>query len=85
MCDVAVASGDQAYGAVIVLDGCIAGFGPSRVVLDANEDAHAERVALWDAQKRLGPRGIAGAEIHSTSRPCAICQAALAKATPKNK
>ncbi len=79
MCDVAVASGDQAYGAVIVLDGCIAGFGPSRVVLDANEDAHAERVALWDAEKRRGPRGLAGAEIHSTSRPCAICQAALAK------
>lgn len=80
MREVAVAAGDQAYGAVVVLDGCVVGFGPSRVVVDNNADAHAERVALWDAQKRLGRSDLAGAQIHSTSRPCAICQAALAEA-----
>lgn len=76
----AVAAGDQAYGAVIVLGGCIVGLGPSRVVVDANEDAHAERVALWDAQSKLGRRDLYGAAIYSTSRPCMICQAALTEA-----
>lgn len=78
--DRAIAAGDQAYGAVVVLDGKIVGYGPSRVVVDANNNAHAERVALWDAQKRLGRSDLSGAVIYSTSRPCAACQAALARA-----
>jgi tRNA(Arg) A34 adenosine deaminase TadA len=80
MKEAAIAAGDQAYGAVVVFDGCIIGYGPSRVVQDNNIDAHAERVALWDAQKRLGQKDLAGAVIYSTSRPCMICQPALAAA-----
>jgi tRNA(adenine34) deaminase len=80
MRNMAIASGDQAYGAVIVVNGEIVGHGPSRVVLDNNIDAHAERVALWDAQQRLGRRDLTGAVIYSTSRPCATCQAALTEA-----
>jgi adenylosuccinate lyase len=49
----AEASGDQPFGAVVVKDGSIIGYGPSRVIVDRNPDAHAERVALWDAQRRL--------------------------------
>lgn len=79
MRDEAVATGDQAYGAVVVLDGHIVGEGPSRVVTDRNSDAHAERVALWDAHRRLGRTDLSGAVIYSTSQPCAICQQALAK------
>lgn len=78
--DEAVARGDQPYGAVLVIDGTIAGYGSSRVVSDRNPDAHAERVALWDAQKRLGRRLLEGAAIYATSRPCAACQQALAEA-----
>ena len=74
----AVASGDQAFGAVVVMGDTIVGYGPSRVVSDRNPDAHAERVALWDAQRRLGRRDLSGAVIYSTSRPCAICERALA-------
>jgi tRNA(Arg) A34 adenosine deaminase TadA len=76
----AVARGDQAYGAVVVRQGAIVGYGPSRVVTDRNPDAHAERVALWDAQRRLGTKDISGAVIYSTSRPCSICETALALA-----
>lgn len=76
----AVEAGDQPYGAVMVLDGAIVGYGPSRVVQDRNENAHAERVALWDAQRKLGRSDLSGAVIVSTSRPCAICQRALALA-----
>jgi tRNA(Arg) A34 adenosine deaminase TadA len=78
--DEAVARGDQPYGAVLVIGGTIAGYGSSRVVSDRNPDAHAERVALWDAQKRLGRRLLEGAAIYATSRPCAACQQALAEA-----
>lgn len=70
----AVAAGDQAYGAVLVMDGRIAGWGPSRVVVDKNNDAHAERVAMWDAQKRRGGKDLTGAILYSTSIPCRDCQ-----------
>lgn len=76
----AVANGDQPYGAVVVKDGAIIGYGPSRVVTDRNPNAHAERVALWDAQRRLGVKPLPGAIIYSTSRPCSACQRELAGA-----
>lgn len=76
----ALAAGDQPYGAVLVLGDDIVGWGPSRVIIDRNADAHAERVALWDAQTRLGRRRLDGAVMYSTSIPCAVCQRALAAA-----
>ncbi|MCU0818139.1 MAG: nucleoside deaminase [Beijerinckiaceae bacterium] len=78
--DAAVAAGDQPYGAVVVLDGRIIGKGASRVITDRNPDAHAERIALWDAQRQLGREDLSGAVIYASSPPCAICQRALAKA-----
>ncbi|GAB2575211.1 hypothetical protein GCM10027034_01760 [Ramlibacter solisilvae] len=72
--------GDQSYGAVLVIEGEVVGFGPSRVVKDGNSDAHAERVALRDAQARLGRASLAGAVLYSTSRPCSLCEAAAADA-----
>ncbi len=78
--DAAVAAGDQPYGAVVVLDGRIIGSGRSRVITDRNPDAHAERVALWDAQRQMGREDLSGAVIFATSPPCAICQRSLARA-----
>ena len=78
--DEAVARGDQPYGAVLVVAGTIAGYGPSRVNSDRNPDAHAERVALWEAQKNLGRQVLEGAVVYATSPPCAACQRALASA-----
>lgn len=72
--------GDQPYGAVVVLDGRIVGEGPSRVVQLGDPDAHAERVALRDAQRRLGRPDLAGALLVSTSRPCRACEQAAARA-----
>lgn len=76
----ALSSGDQPYGAVLVLDGRIAGEGPSRVVQRGDPAAHAEREALRDARRRLGRQDLAGAVLVSTSRPCAACEAAAAQA-----
>jgi tRNA(Arg) A34 adenosine deaminase TadA len=73
----AIANGDQPFGAVVVAGDTIVGYGSSRVVIDRNPNAHAERVALWDAQRRLGNRNLSGAVIYSTSRPCLACEKAL--------
>ncbi len=76
----ALSWGDQPYGAVLVLNGQLAGEGPSRVVRDQNPDAHAERVAIRDAQEKLGRTDLAGAVLYATSRPCSLCEAAAARA-----
>lgn len=80
MKDEAVRAGDQAYGAVVVKDGRIIGFGPSRVVLKKDWIAHAEREAIREAQARLGRIDIAGCLLYSTSRPCGDCERAAAQA-----
>lgn len=76
----ALSWGDQAYGAVLVLDGSVVGQGPSRVVRNQDPDAHAEREAIKDAQLRLGRPLITGAVLYSTSRPCSLCESAAARA-----
>ena len=75
MLDRAVAAGDQPFGAVVVKNGKIVGWGPSRVVSDTDPTAHAEMVALRDAAKRLGTRDLAGCVMYSTSHPCPMCEA----------
>jgi tRNA(adenine34) deaminase len=72
--------GDQSYGAVLVLNDAIIGEGPSRVVLNNDPTAHAEREAIRDAQRRLGRSLLPGSVLVSTSRPCAACEAAAAAA-----
>lgn len=76
MRQLALSWGDQAYGAVLVLDDAVVGEGPSRVVRNRDPEAHAEREAIRDAQRRLGRADLAGTILYSTSRPCALCEAA---------
>src|SRR5688572_4201717 len=80
MKDEAVRTGDQPYGAVLVKDGRIIGFGPSRVVLKKDATAHAEREAMREAQARLGSLDLAGCVLYSSSRACSNCEAAAARA-----
>jgi tRNA(Arg) A34 adenosine deaminase TadA len=72
--------GDQPYGAVLVLDGRLVGEGPSRVVALGDATAHAERMAIRDAQRRLNRAVLPGSVLYSTSRPCPDCEAAAAAA-----
>ena len=71
--------GDQSYGAVLVMGEAIVGEGPSRVVQKKDPSAHAEREAIWDAQKRLGRKVLAGRVLYWTSRPCSRCERAAAE------
>ncbi len=80
MRELALRSGDQPYGAVVVRDGRIVGEAPSRVVTAGDWTAHAEREALRDALRRLNAADLASCFLVSTSRPCAMCEAAAAKA-----
>jgi len=72
----ALRTGDQGYGAVIVLDGRIIGEAPSRVVVGADPTAHAEMEAIRDACRRLGAPTLPGAVMYGTSPACAMCEAA---------
>ena len=78
--DEALRAGDQGYGAVVWRDGEIVGAAPSRVVTASDQNAHAEREALRDAQRRLRTSELSGCVLVSTSRPCGLCEAAAAQA-----
>lgn len=72
----AIARGDQAYGAVVVLDGRIVGEGVSAVVTDFDPTAHAEMQAIRDAARRLRTNDLSGCVLYGTSRACPMCEAA---------
>jgi len=80
MRQLALSWGDQPYGAVLVLDGRIVGEGPSRVVKHNDANAHAEREAIRDAQRRLKRPRLERSVLVSTSRPCRACESAAADA-----
>jgi tRNA(Arg) A34 adenosine deaminase TadA len=73
-------AGDQPYGAVVARDGAIVGEAASAVVVRRDPNAHAERLAIADAQRRLGRTDLGGAVLYSSSRPCALCETAAARA-----
>ena len=75
-----LARGDQAYGAVLVLDGRVVGEGISAVLTANDPTAHAEMQALRDAQRRLGRNDLSGAVLYGTSRACPMCEAGAARA-----
>ena len=70
----ATEAGDQPYGAVVVLDGRVVAAAPSAVVAKADPAAHAETEAIGRALSVLGPQGMAGAVLYSSSRPCPVCE-----------
>lgn len=81
MRDVAVRSGDQAYGAVVVdAQGRVVAEAPSRVVALQDPDAHAERQALLAAQRLMQREDLGGFVLVGSSRACAACERAAARA-----
>lgn len=76
----AMSWGDQPYGAVLVTAGGLIAEGPSRVIRNSDPNAHAEREAIREAQRRLGTKDLAGSILYSTSRPCHACEQAAAEA-----
>ena len=76
----ALRSGDQGYGAVLVRQDLIIGQAPSRVVSNKDPTAHAEVEAIRDAARRTGASNFDNAILYSSSRPCPTCEAAAHRA-----
>lgn len=76
MRQLAIDTGDQAYGAIIVKGDRVVGLGPSRVVVNGDPTAHAEMEAIRDASRRLGTPDLSGCLMYSTSPPCPMCESA---------
>ena len=76
MRQIALDSGDQGYGAIVVRDNQLIGWAPSRVVTNHDPTAHAETEAIRDASRNLSNRNLNGSIMYSTSHPCPMCEAA---------
>ena len=65
------------FGAVVVKDNKIIGYGNNKVLKENDPTAHAEIIAIRDACKRLNTYDLTGCVIYSTSEPCPMCLSAI--------
>jgi tRNA(adenine34) deaminase len=72
--------GEVPVGAVIVLNGEVAGRGSNAPIAHADPTAHAEILALREAAARIGNYRLDGATLYSTLEPCVMCAGALVHA-----
>jgi tRNA(adenine34) deaminase len=73
----AQAAGEVPVGAVLVLDGQVAGEGFNAPISTADPSAHAEIQALRDAACRAGNYRLPGSTLYVTLEPCAMCVGAM--------
>jgi tRNA(adenine34) deaminase len=76
----AAARGEVPVGAIVVVEGRIAGRGGNRNIADCDPTAHAEIVALREAAKAVGNYRLPGAALYVTIEPCAMCTGAMVHA-----
>jgi tRNA(adenine34) deaminase len=72
--------GEVPVGAVVVLDGAVAGRGYNRPIAASDPTAHAEVLALRDAARAAGNYRLAGATLYVTVEPCLMCVGAIVHA-----
>ncbi len=64
-------------GALIVCDGAIVGAGWNATESEQDATAHAELVALRQAQRAFGSRRLEDTVLYTTLEPCAMCAGAI--------
>src|SRR6188508_1918315 len=69
--------GEVPVGAVVVIDGAVAGEGFNQPIGSHDPTAHAEIVAMRAAAARLGNYRLTGAELYVTIEPCQMCVGAM--------
>ena len=74
------ALGEVPVGAVVVVDGAIAGRGWNCPIQRHDPTAHAEIIALREAAAAAGNYRLAGATLYCTLEPCVMCVGALVAA-----
>lgn len=71
------------FGAVVVKDGKIIGFGRNEVTKTNDPTAHAEVQAIRDACRNLNDFQLNDCEIYTSCEPCPMCIGAIYWARPK--
>ncbi len=70
-------AGEAPVGAVVVYDGAIIGRGHNRREIDADALAHAELMAISEANKAIGKWRLSGCSLFVTLEPCPMCAGAI--------
>jgi tRNA(adenine34) deaminase len=70
-------AGEVPVGAVVVLEGRVAGLGRNQPIGAHDPTAHAEIVAMRDAAARIGNYRLTGATLYVTIEPCLMCVGAM--------
>ena len=73
-------AGEAPVGAVVVMDGRIAGRGANSPIARHDPSAHAEILALREAAARMANYRLSGATLYCTLEPCVMCAGALVAA-----
>jgi tRNA(adenine34) deaminase len=76
----AQAAGEVPVGAVLVIDGRIAGRGCNSPLSRQDPTAHAEMQAIREAARAIGNYRLTGATLYVTLEPCPMCAGALVHA-----
>jgi len=79
----AQAAGEAPVGAVVVVDGRVAGRGRNAPVGTHDPTAHAEILALREAAGAIGNYRLEQATVYATLEPCSMCAGALVAARVK--
>ncbi len=69
--------GEVPIGAVVVLDGQIIGRGYNRREIDQQATAHAEMMAIQEANMKLGNWRLENCQLFVTLEPCPMCSGAI--------
>ncbi len=80
LADEAEQRGEVPVGAVVVIEGSIAGRGRNAAIEQNDPTAHAEMVAVREAARTIGSYRLTGACVYVTMEPCAMCAGALVAA-----
>ena len=64
-------------GAIIVCDNQVIGRGYNRTKIENNILAHAELIAIQDAQRNLNNHRLIGCDLYVTIEPCLLCSGAI--------
>lgn len=72
--------GEVPVGALVIIDGRVAGAGHNRPISSNDPTAHAEIVAMREAAARLGNYRLSGATLYVTVEPCMMCVGAMVHA-----
>jgi tRNA(adenine34) deaminase len=73
-------AGEVPIGAVIVVDGSIAGAGGNEPIAAGDPTAHAEINAIRGAARSIGNYRLTGATLYVTIEPCLMCVGAMVHA-----